>query len=75
MKWTLTDKKQPIDIDYPIVIVTKKQTKTRNKTRNSYTVKVVIDEAFLSLNIKKGHSFIKWLSLPEFIDKRDHYPR
>lgn len=71
MKWTVTYKKAPIDTDYPIVIVTKKET----KTRASYRVDVVVDERFLSLKTKKGYSFIKWLSLPEFIDKRIHYPK
>ena len=63
-KWNKFDNLQPVESDYPIVVVSKKESK--NKT--AYNIQVVLNEGLIHLSKRRSYVFTKWLKLPDYVD-------
>jgi len=63
-KWNKFESIKPIQNDYPIVVVSKKE----SKKRTVYNTQVVLNENSLHLSKPRSYIFTKWLKLPEYVD-------
>jgi|LakMenE01Jun11ns_1017448.scaffolds.fasta_scaffold8271201_1 hypothetical protein len=63
-KWNKFEKIKPIESDYPIVVVSKKE----SKNRTVYNIQVALEESLIHLSKKHNYVFTKWLKLPDYMD-------
>ena len=64
-KWNKFENLKPIENNYPIVVVSKKE----SKNRTAYNIQIVLEECLLHLS-KRNNSYVftKWLKLSDYMD-------